>query len=266
MSAAMFDDMKPEEYIEYLRLDRIIQKGEESFFEWVNCLMIMRDKKLYRKNYKTFEEYCQKKLSKSRQYINGLIKGVAAVKALPKHLESMLSNPRASAALASVPKEDQSKVVEEIKKEGKPATAKAIKEKAAEVAKPKVEKVEPPKIRCETGCVIPKDLEGLWSRRNEVKELMASISEVKCHIEAAIKDKDPLYGEIKNDLVAQLGQVRHGIGYAMPYAICKCNGKLRSTCLICHGRGFVSKQRYETFDDDYKKMRALMKDKNGNSQ
>lgn len=248
----MFDDMSQEEQLEYLKLDRIIQKGEESLLEWVNCLMIMRDKKLYRKNYKTFEEYCQKKLSKSRQYINGLIKGVAAVKALPKHLESQLSNLKAAATLGSVPEKDQSKVVEEIVKEGKPVTAKSIKEKAAEVAKPKVEKpavlvLEKDEIEYD----IPVGIITVWNRREEVRELQRAISKVKCHVENALANDDSLFAELDALFTSEIKSIYLKIGTAMPYCVCpQCNGRDFKNCILCKGRGFISKYKWDNSIDD----------------
>ena len=123
------------------------------------------------------------------------------------------------------------------------------------LAKSKVDKSERPKLRCETGCVIPTDLEELWNRRDEVKKLMAAISEVKCHVEAALKERDPLYREISNGYIAELTQARFGLTMALPYALCICNGKLRDKCMVCHGRGFVSQMRYRTFEEPLRKIR-----------
>ena len=122
--------------------------------------------------------------------------------------DSIVSS-RQALALKGVPPEDHKEVLEVAQISGN-ATGKNLAKAAVVVAakKPVGTAVQqPPKVYCETGAIIPQDLIPLWLRRDEVKKLMAAISEVKCHVEAAIKDKDPLYGEIKNDLVAQLGQV-----------------------------------------------------------
>lgn len=239
----MFEDMSQDDHIEYLRLDRIIQKGEDGFVEWLAAIIKMRDEKLYRRSYKTFEDYCQKKLSKSRQYINRLIKGVAAVKALPKHLETKVSNLKAASALGSVPEKDQEKVIYEIEKTGKPATAKAIKEKAAEIAQPASQKRA--EIRCETGFIIPIKLEPLWNRSGEVKALLKKVSEVKCAVEDALANDDPLYREMKNSFIADAKMLYDALTHAIPYAVCTaCNGQITDTCTFCRGSGFLSKQKY----------------------
>ena len=86
-----------------------------------------------------------------------------------------------------------------------------------------------------TDCPIPVDLLGLWNRREEVKDWMAMLSEVKCAIEKAKADGDLLYVEIRDSLIADLKMAREAVSYALPFAVCPtCNGKLarKAVCSV----------------------------------
>lgn len=107
------------------------------------------------------------------------------------------------------------------------------------------EPVSPAPELDETGYKIPADLRGLWIRSEEVRQLMKSISEVKCQIEKAKRDGDPLYAEIRNSLIADLTMCREAVSYALPYAVCPmCSGRNSERCAMCKGRGLVSKELY----------------------
>jgi hypothetical protein len=45
----------------YVKLEKVIYKGKKTFMEVAGALVEIRDERLYRLEYKTFEEYCAKK-------------------------------------------------------------------------------------------------------------------------------------------------------------------------------------------------------------
>lgn len=56
----------------------VIRRNKKSFIETVTALMTIRDQRLYRENYKTFEEYCRTELGIGRNWVNKQIRAVRA--------------------------------------------------------------------------------------------------------------------------------------------------------------------------------------------
>ena len=54
-------------------LERVIERGRQTFMEVGNALAKIRDARLYRSNHKTFEEYCQDRWNFSKTHANRLL-------------------------------------------------------------------------------------------------------------------------------------------------------------------------------------------------
>ena len=122
------------------------------------------------------------------------------------------------------------------------------------------------RLRCKTGVVIPEDLKPLWGRRNEVAEMLQSLSDIKVHVIKAIKADDPLYAEMDNHFEVMIGNVYQTLKLAMPYAVCTtCNGKYPEKCGLCKGRGFLSEFRYTSpaIKDSVRKLRVKLAEEEG---
>ncbi|MBO3463373.1 MAG: hypothetical protein KME33_35830 [Aetokthonos hydrillicola CCALA 1050] len=66
------DDLSLEEQKDRLHLERIIEK---SFYEAGKALKELRDRRLYRNSYATFQEYCRERFSFTHRHVNYLISG-----------------------------------------------------------------------------------------------------------------------------------------------------------------------------------------------
>lgn len=55
------------------RCEVVIKQGLKTFIEVGEALFIIRDKKLYRREFNTFEDYCQEKWSMPRRHVNRMI-------------------------------------------------------------------------------------------------------------------------------------------------------------------------------------------------
>jgi hypothetical protein len=62
-----------EESHELERCEVVIKQGLNTFIEVGEALFIIRDKRLYRREFKTFEDYCQQKWSMPRRHVNRMI-------------------------------------------------------------------------------------------------------------------------------------------------------------------------------------------------
>jgi len=106
------------------------------------------------------------------------------------------------------------------------------------------------------GRLIPKDLVPLWQRIPEVTNLIDSLRSVRGEVEIAQKDKDPMWAEVTMDnVVALLNEVITKLKVLIPYTVCTtCQGKLNSKCALCHGRGLISKFRWDTVPEETQKL------------
>jgi hypothetical protein len=114
-----------------IELEKIIEAGQQTFVEVGIALTEIRDARLYKSDYSTFEEYCRKKWNFTRQYVNQIIAGTAAIKLLPAGLETIVSNISQARELVKVSKEKRVEVLHKASAQAKavsrPVTARDIK-------------------------------------------------------------------------------------------------------------------------------------------
>jgi hypothetical protein len=73
----------------HIQLEKIIEKGISHFVEVGTALMLIKQEKLYRLLFSTFEEYCQERWGFNRDYANKMIRSAAVT----KNLDTMVSKP-----------------------------------------------------------------------------------------------------------------------------------------------------------------------------
>lgn len=115
-------------------LETIINRGARAFIEVGNALTEIRDRKLYRSSFKTFESYCRDRWGFSNKNAYHLIDATAVIKQLPKVLSSEIKNARQARALSTVPEHQRQAVlhaaIETAQKECRPMTGRDISEHA----------------------------------------------------------------------------------------------------------------------------------------
>ena len=73
------NELSDEEQKEFLRLERKIERGIQAFFKLGEALRTIREQKLYRGGYETFEIYCQQRFGFTRRNVNYLISAAKVV-------------------------------------------------------------------------------------------------------------------------------------------------------------------------------------------
>lgn len=165
----MSEILTPQESVRLCELERVIQKGKDTFVEVGNALAEIRDSRIYRATFKTFEDYCQERWQFRRDYVNKLI----AASSVVSNLDTMVSKPdneRQARPLAKLPAEQQpaawGKAQEIAKEEGKPVAARHVEAAVAEIM-PKQEVGNPQSIipdrRPSSPKFIPDDADRLWT-------------------------------------------------------------------------------------------------------
>ena len=116
--------------------EAVIRKGKKAFIEVGLALAEIRNKTLFRQEFKTFTEYCECKWGIKKAYANQLIQSADAVGKLPKEAATMVFNQRQGRAIAGVPEPDRVKVLEaasqQAESEGRDMTARDITNAATE--------------------------------------------------------------------------------------------------------------------------------------
>ena len=73
------DLITPAESVRLCELERIIQKGKDTFVEVGTALAEIRDSRIYRATFKTFENYCQDRWGFTKNYVNRIIQAADVV-------------------------------------------------------------------------------------------------------------------------------------------------------------------------------------------
>jgi hypothetical protein len=127
------DILNIEESHELERCEVVIKQGLNTFIEVGEALFLIRDKRLYRRDFKTFEDYCQHKWALSRQRVYQLIDASNVI----NHLSTMVDIPtseRQVRPLVGLEKDVQiavwNDVVHESIIDNKKITAKMVEQKA----------------------------------------------------------------------------------------------------------------------------------------
>ncbi len=236
-------ELSNSEVTEYNALCATIVNGLRNFMDVGGALIRLRDGKLYREEFDTFDECCDLKFGMTRQYGYRLMVAAKVVKALPENVNSSLQNPASAVALAAAPEKERASVLKVVAKTGE-VTPKAIKE---EIAKREEKKSAPKKEEAkdaefeeldELGKIIPSKILPEWNRATDLAKLLRQkASEIK----VALKKDDRILAEVKS-LHEDVGGLYSALNDIAPHSVCpKCTG---NGCAVCSKRGFISKSLY----------------------
>ena len=234
-------------------LEKVIARGKQTFVDVGFALAEIRDLRLYKREYSSFQEYCREKWGWTKQHAYRLIEAAPVAKG-----NTCVTNLRQASELAKVDPEQRAGVVQAIIDEGKPVTAAAIRRHLPPppmqpsgtqgTAGYTLPPPPPSQVLDGTGWPIPTQLIPLWQRADEVQEMLTTLSRVKGALRTAQETKDKLFAEVNfSSALSQLDQAWYDIKTAKPFAVCPtCQGQLPDKCMLCRGRGFVSEHRWNT--------------------
>jgi hypothetical protein len=265
----------------FAELEKLIAKGQKTFVEVGLALAEIRDLRLYKREYSSFEEYCRKKWGWTRQHAYRLIEAAPVAKC-----HQLVTNESVARELARVEPTRRAGVVQAIVAEGQPVTAEAIRRhlppppmvrRAADSAvggksgAPKVSPIgdtfgeggdgrdgtdgtngavppPPGQVLDATGWPVPTQLIPLWKRGDEVRKVLTNLSRLKGLVRSVEEKRDMLYAEMHfSSALAQLEQLWADFKTAKPFAVCPtCQGQVPDQCTLCRGRGLISEFRWNT--------------------
>lgn len=255
-------NLSPAEISDLARFEKTIEAGELTFVEVGLALTAIRDRKLYRKDFDTFEGYCFQKWGWTHRRGNQLIKAASVVQALPENLGKIVPNDSVARELSKTTPQKRQEVLSDLKEKKVKITAKSIRKSLSPEEQAEEDIRE---AGSQNGTLPPVDAHGVpitkeampyWERKAEVQELLTALTKVKSHLKKRHEEEDRLMGWIFEQASAHVTQAYTAITNAMPYAIClECEGhpELNKRCIHCHGTGLISKYAYEMYPNPTKR-------------
>lgn len=255
-----------------------ISDGLQTCFDTGAALSEIRDSKLYREDFETFEEFCKQTYQLSRPHAYRLIESAEVKQDIAERSPQagkLIINEAQARALADVPGGEQVRLLKELARTGGPITAEAIKSKTGSVFNDSAgtidRNVSPigDKIKKEghgsvadklaatnavqmmrrdniaaKGRAIPAAILSTWDRATaEVTEILRMTASILRTLRAARERNDVIYAEVNLDecVTKRLEVLQAAMKRAIPWAICStCQGKLPENCGLCKGRGYLS--------------------------
>lgn len=202
-------------------------------------LKVIRDRRLYQDDYKTFESFVEGEFGIGRGRAYQLLDAQEVMESLGE-MSTIVDNEGQARALKKVPLKKRKAVVRAAAATGT-VTAKSITAAAKSI---EVEVVQP---RDKDGYPIPGPALPAWNRREEMVELAQSIRSARTGLRA-LDPKDVMLVEVNlQDVIASLSNALRNFKQAIPEFCCSvCQGQTPKTCAFCKGRGVVSEFRYKT--------------------
>jgi hypothetical protein len=110
MATEMLSTQEGERLVE---LEAVIEKEINGFLRVGSALLEIRDSRLYRSRYDTFEDYCRSRWKLSRQYAYQMIAAAEVAKDLSANADILPATEFQSRALAQLPREERSEAWKE---------------------------------------------------------------------------------------------------------------------------------------------------------
>lgn len=235
MGKNMNNELAASEKTQLRELETIISRTKDSFMECGLALGKIRDGRLYRENFGTFETYCEKTWGWKRSQAYRLI-AAAEIKLSP--MGDKVANERQARELAKIPEKERAKIMQTVEEKGI-VTAKTIRET--------VESAGKNTVRLDyVGRKIPAKILSEWDRAEAFAPMIRQISQIKCTVKAG-RETDLLFCEILQATVSDLENIFHSLKQLLPYAVCPiCRGQATKNCIQCKGRGFISEFLWKT--------------------
>jgi hypothetical protein len=240
-------------------LEAVIEKGQKTFVEVGLALAEIKERRLYRRDFQTFEAYCHSRWGWTGRRANQLANAALVVQGLPQDLGTAVPTERVAREVAKLPPERREEVVRQVAAAG-PVTGPAIAKHGPPPSRPPVPTrpvptrpappAEPPAVLDGIGRPIPAHLVELWDRGAEVQEYLTAISRLRGTLRAAGEAGDLLWADTNTThALSHLDQAYTTIKNAIPHTLCtSCQGadpKVSKSCMLCKGRGLISEFKWD---------------------
>ena len=249
------------------RVNESIKSAETHWREANKRAQELRDSGYWKSKSNTWGGFCQLQ-GWSAHRLNQIANSEAFLREIEERIGTTVPisiTERATRELKKDTPEKAAKVLETLSKNGALPSLSNVAQARKQVAedyeptdptdqpKPK----EPEIVRDKTGVPIPPKPLEYWNRRQEVQDMLTTLSKLKSQVEASREAKDMLWVRVSQHLITQLELCYSHAKDAMPYSVCTlCNGWPKETkCTFCDGMGILPKHRYQGTDDRIRAIR-----------
>jgi len=254
----MSNKLSVTEWAQLRERETIIKDGEQVFIRVGTALAEIRDLKLYREKFGTFQEYVEKRLGWTRQRAYQVMEAAKVVKELPPKMSTVVDNEATAREVAKVAPEHRAEVVSEAAKSG-PVTAASVQQAAAKVHDAELVLTD----ETELARTVPAEIAADWQRaESTAKDILHKLRDVLHAIDEGLKAEDVIFADTTNGELSPLKSVIGHVNlHVKPHAVCSiCHGlKSRKSCKLCKGRGYIGRHLWLTcVDSDTKALLAKM--------
>lgn len=251
-----------EESQRLIALEKVIERGKKTFVEVGMALAEIRESRLYKSEFSTFEDYCRGKWGWNRNRAYSLIEAASVANALPENVSHGIQNERQARELSKVEPARRESVVTEAKAkaetENRPMTARDI-EVIHKTLPVQIQLKNEPRDR--TGCPIPENIYPAWQEADkEVREMVSELWKFKKQFEKWQEESEKPKKFARTNcksVFADLSNAINAIRQSMPHAVClKCQGMMPTDCPRCLGLGYVDELFWKHEDQAEKELRA----------
>lgn len=265
-----------------VRHETIIAKGRQTFVEVGEALLAIRDRRLFRDEFETFDAYCKEKWAFARAYADRLISAATTVALLnaengengvfdhangentPRGVTSLPSSEKQARPLATLdtPAEKAEAWRDAVNgsANGHP-TAKAVGKSVQKVKAKRTPRAEPerkPKPKAESpatdkaGCPLPPSLVEVFADVPLFRSLQYEITRLYKVLKELSERKSGFWaGRHMQTLTGHVKQFHSDVRFAIPHAVCPhCGGR---KCNACKQAGFITKRQYDGLPAEFKR-------------
>jgi polyhydroxyalkanoate synthesis regulator phasin len=212
------------------KLESTIEKGIETFIEVGSALKQIRDQKLYREGFKSFDSYVQEKWMLSRRYAYQLIESAEVAQNVHHGAQNPVAipNERTARELGKLPPEEQPKVWDEVVSSTPNPTHKDVE---AHVQRKLSETDPEPEAKS--------FIDEVMGNAEQAKDIQKAIQSA-IRMTNAISDSPglELIAAKQKSIVAHLENAKSAVSVSIPVDVCpKCSG---DGCANCGNFGWIN--------------------------
>lgn len=237
------------------QLEAVIEKGWKGFVEVGSALMEIKQKRLYKESFETFEKYCDDRWAMSSDFAYKLMRAVE----VSNDIGGQGKNEHQLRPLSSVPKEERQEVWDDAKEIAaengrEEPTSKDVKAAVAAREEEEEGNDEPDGVLDGAFQEVPDHLCDVFT--SGIDDFDAILVDLK-NLRRKYNDlvKDPCASRLDHDTRMLWDTLRNRIADARPYAVCcECHGNATlqkvgdlAACSACKGQGWVTEREYKSY-------------------
>lgn len=224
----------------------LIQNIEQATETWkllAPMLKKVRDDRLYREEFRTFDEWLEK-LNLKRRLADKLIAWKNVTDSLPEAMAENVPNVAIAQALYKLPETQRTAVLENVLASRNTVTVSSIQESTKQLNEfNEINKATqvPTKPVDKMGFPIPNEAMTAWDRRGEINDILQPLYKLRQMLTKAKLENHLIFSPVSQSIIDRLDMAISCARDGKLEIVClNCEGNWKTTgCTICRGQGLV---------------------------